>query len=90
MERCHGTTKSGQRCKRSAPEGSLYCGLHADQAPDGPDAARASAEEAGAGEATGTGAGEHERDLLDAVFVVAAAGLALVAALAFRRIFRIG
>lgn len=32
MARCSGITKSGTRCKRTAPEGEAYCALHADQA----------------------------------------------------------
>lgn len=27
---CHGTTKSGERCKRSVSEGSFYCSSHAE------------------------------------------------------------
>ena len=77
MERCHGTTKAGERCKRSAPDGELYCGMHAGQAADEPDA----------GEAVES---EDERGLFDTIIVVAAAGIALAAALAFRRVFRFG
>lgn len=32
MAQCHGMTKSGERCKRDASEGSEYCGFHGDQA----------------------------------------------------------
>jgi hypothetical protein len=32
MAQCHGMTKSGERCKRDANEGSEYCGFHGDQA----------------------------------------------------------
>lgn len=32
MARCEGITKSGTRCKRTAPEGEAYCSIHADQA----------------------------------------------------------
>ena len=32
MAQCRGTTKSGDRCKRDASEGSEYCGFHEDQA----------------------------------------------------------
>ena len=78
MERCHGRTKSGERCKRSAPEGSLYCGLHVDQEAEELEDTRAEAEVAA------------ERDLFETVVVVAAAGIALWLALAFRRIFRVG
>lgn len=78
MERCHGTTKSGERCKRSAPEDSLYCGLHAGQATEEP------------GEGDAPFESEDEHGLLDTMVVVAAAGIALVAALAFRRVFRFG
>ncbi len=77
MERCHGTTKAGERCKRSAPEGEMYCGLHAGQAAEEPDV-------------EATPELDEERGLLDAIVVVAAAGIALAAALAFRRVFRFG
>ena len=78
MERCHGKTRSGDRCKRSAPEGSLYCGMHADQ------------ESADAQDSASLDDELLERGFFDTLVVVAAAGIALGAALAFRRIFRFG
>lgn len=77
MERCHGKTKAGERCKRAAPEGSLYCGLHAEQSTGAPDEPVVSAESA------------DERGLFETFVVVAAAGLALGAILTFRRVFRL-
>ena len=77
MERCHGTTKAGERCKRSAPEDARYCGMHADQATGEPE--EPAFEEA-----------FDERGLLDTLVVLAAAGIAVGAALVFRRIFRFG
>ncbi len=35
---CEGITKTGERCKREAAEGSAYCIGHKDQAKDSPAA----------------------------------------------------
>ena len=78
MERCHGKTKAGDRCKRSATEDSLFCGMHASQAEEGPGEVHSADDEA------------VERGLLDTLFVAVAAGAALAAIFAFRRVFRFG
>jgi len=31
VNRCEGTTKKGDRCKREAGQGSAYCAIHQDQ-----------------------------------------------------------
>ena len=79
MERCHGKTKAGERCKRSASEGSRYCSTHADQATDyvEPDAPEA------------TAAGQEERDSLDALLVAAVLGAAVVVVVTFGKLLRL-
>jgi hypothetical protein len=76
MERCHGKTKSGDRCKRSAREGAQFCSMHAEQAEDTPEAGGP-----GGGAARG-------RDLFDVAIGLAVVGFALGGAFAFRRLFR--
>lgn len=71
MERCHGRTKSGARCKRTVPEGSRYCASHADQAPQsGPAAAPRE---------------QPPSDPVDTLILLAAAGVVLCVALTLRR-----
>ncbi len=77
MERCHGKTKSGDRCRRSAREGSPFCAAHVGQAE----------EPTGEGHAAGT-AGQ-EGDPLETVILVAVAGVVVWAALALRRLVRL-
>ncbi len=72
MDRCHGKTKSGARCKRPASEGSRFCATHAGQA-QGPEAADAPAKPS------------QELDSLDSLILLAAAGAVLIGALALRR-----
>lgn len=77
MERCHGKTKAGERCKRSVPEGEMYCSLHADQA---------------ASESTGERDGSLDAEdlgLVETAFVLAAAGLIIAVGLVLRRSFRL-
>jgi hypothetical protein len=73
----HGRTKSGDRCKRSAREGSSCCAIHAAQA------------EATPGEADATDQPSEERGTLDTLVLVAATGVVVVALLTVRRFFRI-
>jgi len=76
VERCHGRTKAGERCKRTVPEGEEYCSLHGEQA----DA------ETGAGHASGD---PEETGVLDTIFVLAAAGVIITVGLVLRRTFRL-
>lgn len=77
MERCHGKTKSGDRCRRSAREGSRFCAAHVGQA------------EETTGEDHAAGKAGQERDPLDTVILVAVAGFVVWAALVFRRLVRL-
>ena len=72
MDRCHGRTKSGARCKRSARKGSRFCATHASQSQV--------MEDAGV-----PGEKSQEQDSLDTLIILAVAGAALYALLAFRR-----
>ncbi len=94
MARCEGSTKAGERCKRSAREGERFCSTHAGSA------AKATDETAG-----DTGQKERarrdtdtkdsyksecvERDVFDAMFGLATAGVVIVVALVLRRFIRI-
>ena len=75
MDTCHGKTKSGTRCKRSVREGSRFCATHADQSQ-------------GPGDAESTGETSQEREPLETLIVLAAAGAVLYGILALRRVFR--
>lgn len=75
MDTCHGKTKSGTRCRRSIREGSHFCSTHADQSQ-------------GPGDAGSTGETSQEREPLEALIVLAAAGAVLYVVLALRRVFR--
>jgi len=88
MERCHGTTKAGERCKRSAREGSRYCSSHAGQ----------EKREAKASESAGAARPEavdeveirsEERDDVEALLLAAAVGVAVVVVVAVGRLFRL-
>jgi hypothetical protein len=72
VDRCHGKTKSGARCKRQVPEGTRFCSAHSDQAE-------------GAEEAVDPGGTSQDLDALDTVILLAAAGAVLFVALTFRR-----
>ena len=72
MDRCHGKTKSGTRCKRAAVEGSRFCSTHANQEP-------------GAEEADGSAEPSQDLDTLDALIVLVVTGAVLYAALTLRR-----
>lgn len=76
MDRCHGKTKSGERCKRTAAEGEEFCSIHADQA----------GAAAGATHAPGD---PEETGVLDTIFVLAAAGVIITVGLVLRRTFRL-
>ena len=75
MSRCHGKTKSGVRCKRSIREGSRFCATHAGQTED-------------VGDSGSTASMSQERDPLDTVIALAAAGTVLFAAFTVRRVLR--
>ena len=79
MEQCHGKTKAGERCKRSASDGSLYCSAHEGQADD-------SAPEPEAPEAAADAA--CDRDAVEALVAAAVLGVALVVVLKVGRLFR--
>ena len=79
MEQCHGKTKAGERCKRSASADSLYCSTHAGQAGD-------SAPEPEAPEAATDGCGE--RDPVETFVAAAVLGVAIVLVLKVGRLFR--
>ena len=80
MEQCHGKTKAGDRCKRSASDGSLFCSAHAGQAGDG--AAEPEAPEVVDGEC-------GDRDAVETFVVAAALGVALIVVLKVGRLFRL-
>ncbi|MEN8145515.1 MAG: hypothetical protein ABFS14_11255 [Gemmatimonadota bacterium] len=89
MSRCEGSTKAGERCKRSAPEGSRFCSAHADSATN---TAEETSRETNGAKRAADGARECEcveRDVFDALFGLAAAGVVIVAALTLRRFIRI-
>ena len=75
MDRCHGKTKSGTRCKRAVREGSRFCATHASQSQ-------------GLGDANSPDETPQERDPLDTLIVLAAAGAVLYVILTVRRVFR--
>jgi hypothetical protein len=75
MERCHGKTKSGTRCKRSAGAGSRFCSTHAGQAEE-------TLREAGS-----PGETAQKRDPLNTLIGLAALGAVVCAALTLRRLF---
>jgi hypothetical protein len=56
MDRCHGKTKSGARCKRSARKGSRFCATHASQSQ-------------GPGDADATGETSQQQDSLDTLII---------------------
>lgn len=72
MGRCHGKTKSGARCKRTAREGSRFCATHASQSE-------------GLGDADAHGETSQEQDSLDGLIILAVAGAVLYALLTLRR-----
>jgi hypothetical protein len=90
VDQCQGRTKAGNRCKRSASAGSLYCSTHTDQARTG---------KSGTGK-TGTKSPEadapeilvgtpEERGALDTLIVAAALGAAVVVVFAFGKLLRL-
>jgi hypothetical protein len=80
VEQCHGKTKAGDRCKRSASDGSLFCSAHAGQAGDG--AAEPEAPEVVDGKC-------GDRDAVETFVVAAALGVALIVVLKVGRLFRL-
>ena len=73
MDRCHGKTKSGTRCKRSVPDGSRFCATHASQSQ-------------GLGNAVAPGDTSQELDSADTLIILAVAGAVLYVALTLRRL----
>ncbi|MBK5099000.1 MAG: hypothetical protein JJE01_14580 [Gemmatimonadetes bacterium] len=80
MEQCHGKTKAGDRCKRSASDGSLYCSAHAGQAGDG--APEPEAPEVADGKC-------GDLDAVETFVAVAALGVAIIVVLKVGRLFRL-
>jgi len=80
VDQCHGKTKAGNRCKRSASDGSLYCSAHAGQAGD-------SAPEPEAPEAAADANGE--RDPVETLVVAAVLGVAIIVVMKIGRLFRL-
>lgn len=72
MDRCHGKTKSGARCKRSVRKGSRFCATHAGQSQ-------------GLGDADAPGETSQEQDSLDTLIILAVAGAVLCTLLTLRR-----
>jgi hypothetical protein len=81
VERCHGKTKAGARCKRNASSESRFCSIHADQA-------KAAAGAAGPSGGEGPASGAKRRDPLETIIAATALGVVVVAALTLRRLFR--
>ncbi len=80
MDQCHGKTKAGNRCKRSASDGSLYCSAHAGQARDGapePEAPEAAVD------------ASAERDPVETLVVAAVLGVAIIVVMKIGRLFRL-
>jgi hypothetical protein len=80
LDQCHGKTKAGNRCKRSASGDSLYCSTHAGQAGDGtpePDAPEV------------VDGNCWDRDPVETLIVAAALGAAVIVVLTFGRLFRV-
>ncbi len=75
MERCHGKTKSGPRCRRSARAGSRFCSTHAGQA------------EGTLRDADSPGETFQNRHPLNTLIGLAAVGAVVCAVLTFRRLF---
>jgi hypothetical protein len=75
VDRCHGKTKSGTRCKRSVRKGSRFCVTHASQSQ-------------GLGDADAPGETSQEQDSLDTLIILAVAGAVLYALLTLRRFTR--
>ena len=80
MDQCHGKTKAGNRCKRSASGDSLYCSTHAGQAGDSPP-------EPDAPEVVDGNC--WDRDPVETLIVAAALGAAVIVVLTFGRLFRV-
>ncbi|MFQ5830581.1 MAG: hypothetical protein ACE5JD_15725 [Candidatus Methylomirabilia bacterium] len=76
MERCHGKTKSGARCKRSARAGSRFCATHAGQADGTPR------------DAHSPGEAPEKRDPLNSLIGLVAVGAVVCAVLTLRRLLR--
>ena len=80
MPVCHGTTKSGNRCKRLIVEGERFCSTHAEQSAQEPESAEA---------ADSCCESLCETDPMDAMLALAVGGAILVTVLLFRRVIRI-
>jgi uncharacterized protein YbjQ (UPF0145 family) len=88
MERCHGKTKAGERCKRSAREGSRYCASHADQEKQ-TRKAKERADAAGPDAVEEVEVRAEERDDIEALLLAAAVGVAVVVVVVVGRLFRL-
>ena len=80
MDQCQGKTKAGNRCKRSASAGSLYCSTHAGQA--GESAPDPESPEVVAGTPT-------ERDPVETLVIAAVLGVAVIVVMKIGRLFRL-
>jgi hypothetical protein len=76
MERCHGKTKSGDRCKRSVPAGLRFCASHGGQTQET------------AGRSDSSGERSLQRDPVNTLIGLAMLSAVVWAALTFRRLFR--
>ncbi len=85
MDQCQGRTKAGNRCKRSASAGFLYCSTHADQARTG----RSGTKSPGADAPEILVGTPEERGALDTLIVAAALGAAVVVVFAFGKLLRL-
>ena len=85
-----GRTKAGNRCKRSASAGSLYCSTHADQARSDKTGAGRSGTRTPEADAPEILVGTpEERGALDTLIVAAALGAAVVVVFAFGKLLRL-
>ena len=92
MARCEGSTKAGQRCKRSAREGERFCSTHTGSAANATDdtAGDTGQKERARRDTKDSYKSECvERDVFDAMFGLATAGVVIVVALVLRRFIRI-
>ena len=83
MPTCHGTTKSGNRCKRLILEGERFCSTHAGQSAEEPEVAEAAEESGACCESL------FDTDSMDALLAVAVGVAVIGVALVFRRVIRI-
>lgn len=89
MPTCHGTTKSGNRCKRSIAEDERFCSAHAGQATDAQKESEEPQRSDESQESESCCESIFNTDPLDALLALAVGGALIVAAIAFRRVIRI-